>query len=81
MRNGLAGSWVSGLRRLEDAKDVLGAGGRPEGEKAMVLIREAATPTDGHETEIRGCGKDHAELVTQSRDIPPQPLQKLDCPR
>ena len=54
-----ARSWVFGLSRLEQVKDVLGARCRPQSEEVMIRIGEGPAAADRHETRVSDFWKDH----------------------
>jgi hypothetical protein len=61
LRDRLARSWVRGLRRLEEVKDVLRARSRPEGEEPVIRIGEGSTPADRHETRVALFRENHSQ--------------------
>ena len=63
MFNRLARTKVCGARRLEEAKDVLGARGGPKSQEAVVRIGEGSATADRNETRVPDLGKDHGQTV------------------
>jgi hypothetical protein len=57
--NRLTRSRVPRLRRLEEAKDVLRAHCRPQGEEVVIRIGEGSTSADCHETRVAVFREDH----------------------
>src|SRR5512144_3347993 len=55
----LAGPRVRGLHRLDEVQNVLCAGGRPQGEKLMVQIRERPAAADRDEARVALLGENH----------------------
>jgi len=52
-------SWVLGLSRLEQVKDVPRARCGPESEQMVIRIREGPTATDRHEARVPNLREDH----------------------
>jgi hypothetical protein len=61
-RDCLAGPRVGGLHRLEERQNVLGAGGRPQSQDAMVGVRQRAPAAEGDEAGVADFGEDHGLL-------------------
>jgi hypothetical protein len=57
----LTRSWVLRPSRLEEAKDMLGARCRPQGEEPVIRIGERPATADGHETRVALFRKDHIQ--------------------
>jgi hypothetical protein len=52
-------SWVLGLSRLEEVKDVLRARGSPKSEEMVIRIGESPTTADRHEAGVPDLREDH----------------------
>jgi cobalamin biosynthesis Mg chelatase CobN len=52
-------SRVLGPGLLEEAEDVLGARGGPQGEETVIAIGERAASADGHQARVPDLGEDH----------------------
>jgi hypothetical protein len=52
-------SWVPGSNRLEEAQDVLRAGGSPESEELVIRVLESPTTADRYEARIPDSREDH----------------------
>src|SRR6516225_5463501 len=59
MLDRLTRSWVLGLSRLEEVKDVLRAGCRPKREEVVIRIGEGPTAPDRHEARVSDLREDH----------------------
>ena len=59
MLDRLTWSWVPGLNRLEQVKDVLRARRRPESEELMIRVRESPTTADRYEAKVPDFREDH----------------------
>lgn len=57
--DGLAGSWVRGLHRLEKVENVLCAHGRPQGQPPMVGVGQRPPAADSDEARVAVFGENH----------------------
>ena len=89
MLDGLARSWVLGLIRLEQVKDVFRARCRPQSEELMIRIREGPTAADRHEARVSDLREDHgwpvlspasANTLWAAHARPARPTQRLQNP-